>query len=204
MTPSSVSRRDLPRSISRLAAAGLLSLGLGTAFIGGRATVTAAGAAGHESTTAPAANPAPLPTAPSYSAIVDRVAPAVVTLRVESRVEASQTRLPDSFREFFGQGFGEDVRPRRQGGLGSGVFIRADGYLLTNHHVVAGAERIRVDLADGRSFTGTLVGSDPASDLAVVRIEASGLPPCPTATPTRCVSATSCWRSAIRSVSARR
>ncbi|MGE3410956.1 MAG: Do family serine endopeptidase [Dehalococcoidia bacterium] len=115
-------------------------------------------------------------TTPSYAAVVDRVAPAVVTLRVQRRVEASQTALPAPLREFFGQRFGEDLRPRRQGGLGSGVFVREDGYLLTNHHVVDGADRIQVELADGRSFAGTLVGSDPASDLAVVRVDASGLP----------------------------
>jgi Do/DeqQ family serine protease len=176
MTASSVSRRDLPRSVSRLAAAALLSAALGTAFFGGRATVTAAGPGATPTATAPAEVP-PLPAnTPSYSAVVDRVAPAVVTLRVEKRVEASRTNLPAPLREFFGQGFGENFRPRREGGLGSGVLVRADGYVLTNHHVVADADRIQVDLSDGRSLTGTLVGSDPASDLAVVRVEASGLP----------------------------
>ena len=100
----------------------------------------------------------------------------MVTLRVEKRVEASPTNLPAPLREFFGQGFGENLRPRREDGLGSGVVIRADGYVLTNHHVVADADRIQVDLADGRTLPGTLVGSDPASDLAVVRVEAAGLP----------------------------
>jgi Do/DeqQ family serine protease len=163
-------------SVPRLAAAGLLSLALGTAFVGGRATVTAAAPA-PPAAAAPRAALVALPvTAPSYSAVVDRVAPAVVTLRVQRRVEASRTALPAPLREYFGQGFGENLRPRREGGLGSGVFVRDDGYLLTNHHVVAGADRIQVELADGRSFPGTLVGSDPASDLAVVSIDARGLP----------------------------
>ncbi|MGE0362093.1 MAG: Do family serine endopeptidase [Vicinamibacterales bacterium] len=163
-------------SVSRLAAAGLLSLALGTAFVGGRATITAAGPA-TPAAASPRADLVALPvTAPSYSAVVDRVAPAVVTLRVQRRVEGSRTALPAPLREFFGQDFGENLRPRREGGLGSGVFVREDGYLLTNHHVVAGADRIQVELADGRSFPGTLVGSDPASDLAVVRIDARGLP----------------------------
>jgi len=175
MNASPVPRRALPPAVFRLAAAGLLSVALGTAFVGGRATVTAAGP------DAPAASAradlvaAPVQ-APGYSAVVDRVAPAVVTLRVQRRVEASQTALPAPLREFFGPGVGENLRPRREGGLGSGVFIREDGYLLTNHHVVDGADRIQVELADGRTLAGTVVGTDPASDLAVVRVDATGLP----------------------------
>lgn len=67
---------------------------------------------------------------------------------------------------------------RRQG-IGSGVIYRDDGYILTNNHVVAGAEEIRVQLADGRSFAGTVVGGDPLTDLAVVKVEATDLPVAP-------------------------
>src|SRR5262249_23694563 len=78
--------------------------------------------------------------------------------------------------------FGGGV-PRQRGGdsqvqhaLGSGVIVRDDGYVLTNHHVVDGAEDIRVDLNSKKTYTAKLVGSDPPSDLAVLKISASSLP----------------------------
>jgi Do/DeqQ family serine protease len=110
--------------------------------------------------------------------VVEKVAPAVVTIRVEKVVDATPTSIPAPFRDFFGPE--RRAVPRgREGGLGSGVVIGADGLILTNHHVIADASKIRVDTADGRSYPGTLVGSDPASDLAVVRIKATGLPTVP-------------------------
>ena len=166
------------RSSVRLgpAVAGLLAVALGAGFAGGRATVRAASGeidqAASPAITAPAGVVAPR----SYSAVVNRVAPAVATIRVEKRVSATPTNVPEPFREFFGRGFGGDEPPHREGGLGSGVVIRADGYVLTNHHVVADADRINVDLSDGRSWPATLVGSDPASDLAVLRIAGTKLP----------------------------
>ena len=120
--------------------------------------------------------------ASSYSGVVQKVAPAVVTVRVETRASATRTRLPDSLREFFGrqipEGFGPP-RGYRQEGLGSGVVIGADGYVLTNQHVIAGADRVRVELGDKRSFDATVVGSDAASDLAVLKIDARNLPTVP-------------------------
>jgi len=129
----------------------------------------------------PAARPAPsaLPAhSQSYSAVVDMVAPSVVTIRVQKQAEASNTSLPAPFREFFGNRGGGPKR-RREGGLGSGVVVREDGLILTNHHVVEGADTIRVDFADGRSLVATLVGSDAPSDLAVLRVPAKGLPALP-------------------------
>jgi serine protease Do len=97
--------------------------------------------------------------------------------------------LPDLFgrgpgSEPFEQGpggpdFGEDGRSFRQSGLGSGVIVSSSGYLLTNHHVVEGASEIKVRLHDNRTFDAKLVGSDQRSDIAVLDIEAEGLPVLP-------------------------
>lgn len=116
----------------------------------------------------------------SYANVVQHVAPAVVTIRSSRRVRAPQ-QFPFSDDPFFRQFFGGGV-PRGGGrteveqALGSGVIVRADGNILTNHHVIDGAQDIRVDLTDGRTFSAKVVGSDAASDLAVLKIGASGLP----------------------------
>ncbi len=126
----------------------------------------------------------------SYAGVVERVAPAVVTIRSEGRARAAQTQNPlmddPRLREFFG-GHGlpqqysqprrqQPGRERRGGGLGSGVIVSRDGYILTNHHVVDGAQTIKVQLTDNRTFDAKLVGSDAASDLAVLKIEATNMP----------------------------
>ncbi|HTS66437.1 MAG TPA: DegQ family serine endoprotease [Candidatus Acidoferrales bacterium] len=83
------------------------------------------------------------------------------------------------FRDFFGNGFSQQFRvPReqREHSLGSGVIIAADGYILTNNHVVDGASDIKVSLYDKRELKGTIVGTDPKTDLAVVRVSATNLP----------------------------
>jgi serine protease Do len=111
----------------------------------------------------------------SYASLVDQISPAVVTIRSERRVRNVSQELPDNplFREFFGDRFGPrpQLPERRQGGLGSGVIVRADGYILTNHHVVDGAQQVTVELADGRSVKAKVVGSDAPSDLAVLKVE---------------------------------
>ncbi len=117
----------------------------------------------------------------SYADVVDHVAPAVVTIHASRRVRAPQ-QFPffddPFFRNFFGGGV-----PRSRGGqtevqqaLGSGVIVRADGDILTNHHVIDGAEDIKVDLSSRSTYSAKVVGSDPASDLAVLKISAGGLP----------------------------
>jgi serine protease Do len=120
----------------------------------------------------------------SYADVVSRVAPAVVTIRAERRVRPAQQHpfMDDPFfREFFGDRFrnAPQQQPRVQQGLGSGVIVSQDGYILTNHHVVDGAENIEVQLTDRRSFKAKLVGSDPPSDLAVLKVETKSLPVLP-------------------------
>ncbi len=120
----------------------------------------------------------------SYAPVVANVAPAVVTVRSERSVRLTRQRLPfpddPRFRDFFGDRFGEGLpgpgpQPR-QGGLGSGVIVNSNGYILTNHHVIDGADTVKVELKDRRVFDATIVGSDQPSDLAVLKIEATQLP----------------------------
>jgi serine protease Do len=113
--------------------------------------------------------------AASYAPIVDRVAPAVVTIRSERLVRMTSQSLPDHpfFRDFFGDRMPQ--APRREGGMGSGVIVRQDGYILTNQHVVDGAEEVTVELTDGRTFDAKVVGTDEPSDLAVLKIDAPNL-----------------------------
>lgn len=130
------------------------------------------------------AAPAPVPAAVaavSYAPVVERVMPAVVTIRVEKRASMVPTggQIPEELRRFFGDQIPQmrgQRAPRLQRGLGSGVIVSRDGYILTNNHVVDGAETVKVELPDDRSFTAKVVGVDPATDLAVVKVEAKDLP----------------------------
>ncbi len=117
----------------------------------------------------------------SYADVVSRAAGAVVTIHSQSRVRAPQ-QFPFSndpfFHDFFGDrgGMPQQQPELRRLGLGSGVIVSTDGYILTNHHVVDGAEQIKVDLNDNRTLDAKVVGLDPPSDLAVLKIDASSLP----------------------------
>jgi Do/DeqQ family serine protease len=116
----------------------------------------------------------------SYADVVVNVAPAVVTIRSSRRVRAPQ-QFPFSDDPFFRQFFGGRL-PRGGGqsevqqALGSGVIVTPDGEILTNHHVIDGAEDIKVELSNRSTYSAKLIGSDAPSDLAVLRISASGLP----------------------------
>lgn len=135
-------------------------------------------------TPAHTAEPSSVTRTTSYAPVVKSAAPAVVTIRSARQVRAPQ-QFPfmndPRFREFFGDRFGGENMPRQQPpqlqrGLGSGVIVSPDGIILTNHHVIDGAEEIKVVLNDRRGFDARVVGSDPPSDLAVLKIEATGLP----------------------------
>ncbi len=122
----------------------------------------------------------PLPTATGanfVTQVVQKVGPAVV------RIEASRTvtsRVPAAFNDpFFRQFFGSQLpeqQSRVQRGTGSGFIISKDGSILTNAHVVAGADTVRVILKDGRSFEGKVMGTDELTDVAVVKINSNNLP----------------------------
>ena len=111
------------------------------------------------------------------------------TYAAESAVEAvvyvevtvqSQSRSIDPFEFFFGFGDGYGFgQPREQRGSGSGVIIRPDGYIVTNNHVVAGATKVSVTLNDNRHYDATVVGTDPATDVAIIKVDATGLPTIP-------------------------
>lgn len=105
----------------------------------------------------------------SYADVVAPVQKAVVSVYSAKMV---RQRLPPYIRQLFG---GQD-REMREEGLGSGVIVTPDGYILTNNHVVAGADELKVALPDDREFRAKVVGSDPKTDVAVIKIEATDLP----------------------------
>ncbi|MFN7914755.1 MAG: DegQ family serine endoprotease [Vicinamibacterales bacterium] len=119
----------------------------------------------------------------SYADIVKNVAPAVVTVRVEGKARVQPTQFgpgdEDMLRRFFGdrfgQGRGQMPRMPKQRGLGSGVVVTPDGYILTNNHVIDSADDIRVEFTDGRTVKAKLVGADKPSDLALLKVEQTGL-----------------------------
>jgi Do/DeqQ family serine protease len=115
------------------------------------------------------------PVVTSYSAAAKRASPAVVSITA-SKAPPRGARSDDPVFQFF---FGDRARPGRgepQIGLGSGVIVSAEGYLLTNNHVVDGADDIEVMLTDGRQARAKLVGTDPETDVAVLKIELERLP----------------------------
>jgi Do/DeqQ family serine protease len=121
-----------------------------------------------------------------YADVVAKVTPAVVTIRVEAKASPQFTQLPQfpegsPFGDLFGQRGrgGRQAPPQVQRGLGSGVIVSNDGYILTNNHVIDNATKIDVELSDRRIVTGKLIGADPASDLAVVKIDEKNLPVLP-------------------------
>ena len=133
----------------------------------------------------PAAAPVPaaIPSAagPDMSGIVARNSPAVVHVSVTSgrrnadaRPHDDEDSVPEFFRRFAPPG--QQGEAPRRGGLGSGFIVSADGVILTNAHVVEGAEEVTVKLSDRREFRAKVLGADKASDVAVLKIEASGLP----------------------------
>lgn len=168
----------------------LVLVGAGTAMIGGRYLPSSIASPSPESVVSqlPFSSPGGTTSVPLNSnnpnfiaEAVEKVGPAVVRINA-SRTVASQD-VPDEFnsppfRRFFGEN-GPMRQPRVQRGTGSGFIVDANGLILTNAHVVDGADRVSVVLRDGRRLEGRVVGEDPATDVAVVKVEATNLPTVP-------------------------
>jgi serine protease Do len=128
----------------------------------------------------------------SFAPVVKKVSPGVVKVFTTTKVHNTayqgqgQPGMEDFMRRFFGDEFQgrmprhENGAPRQQG-VGSGVIVSKDGYILTNNHVVDGADEVKVALQDGRDYTAKVIGRDPKSDVAVVKIDAKDLPAVPMA-----------------------
>ncbi|MBN1503882.1 MAG: DegQ family serine endoprotease [Candidatus Eisenbacteria bacterium] len=126
-------------------------------------------------------------TSKAFVMVAKTVGPVVVTISSERVIRSAQQNQGDSpgspFEDFFGQDFFDRFfrfqvpeGEMRQQGLGSGVIVSEDGYILTNNHVVSGADKIRVTMADEKKYDAKVIGTDPKTDVAVIRIEADGLP----------------------------
>ena len=123
----------------------------------------------------------------SFRNVAEALKPSVVSISTTQKMAVRgrgrnslppelRQRLPRGFEDLFG--FGDDLGtqqlPQREG-MGSGVIVRSDGYILTNNHVVEGADELIVEMSDGKKVPGKIVGTDPETDLAVVKIELTGL-----------------------------
>lgn len=108
----------------------------------------------------------------SYAEVIEPAQKAVVSV-YSTRIVRERMAINPLFRQYFGD---LPERESRQEGLGSGVIVSPDGYILTNNHVIEGADELKVTLADDRDFPARVVGTDPKTDVAVLKIEAEGLP----------------------------
>jgi Do/DeqQ family serine protease len=116
----------------------------------------------------------------SFADIIEKASPAVVKISMTRIVKAQQSNNPlmsdPFFRQFFGGGGMQRPQNQREQGLGSGIIVNPTGYILTNNHVVDKATSLKVELSDGRNFAAKVVGADPQTDVAVVKIDTSNLP----------------------------
>jgi serine protease Do len=178
------SRHNLrSRALASVAAVAIVASGaVGAAFYEGQTPAFAQGAQ------APITHNVQAPF--SFADVVEKVKPAVVSVRVKvastadegERFSSQLENLPPQMREFFkrfgeNRGFGENgprPQPRVRQGAGSGFFISADGYLITNNHVVDKAKAVEVVMDDGRSLDAKVVGTDPKTDLALLKVTEGG------------------------------
>ena len=189
------STNSLVARLKRLAvpAGAIAAILFGTSFLIGRNAAQAAEAANPQAPLTPSAIAPLVSLDDAVEAVASHVMPAVVNVYVTSKVNQpdqdaqngggmggiNPQDLPPEFRQFFfGQGQGPQ-QPQFEHGIGSGFIISSDGYIVTNHHVVDGATRIQVTLHDRRIFAAKVVGVDKLDDLAVIKIDATGLPTVP-------------------------
>jgi serine protease DegQ len=114
----------------------------------------------------------------SYADAASKSRPSVVNIFTSKEIPARRNPFMDDpvFRRFFGDRFNTDNRPQRVSNLGSGVIVSADGYILTNHHVIEAADDIQVALPDGKTLPAKVVGTDPETDVAVLKVQHAALP----------------------------
>lgn len=111
-----------------------------------------------------------------FTVAAEMVMPAVVHIRsTYSGQSRPQNEIPEAFRDFFGPMFPQQG-PQHAQSAGSGVIVNSDGYIVTNNHVVKDADEVEVSLYDGRIYTAKIIGTDPDTDIAVIKIEEKGLP----------------------------
>jgi len=112
----------------------------------------------------------------AFAAVAEHVRPSVVFVKSTRKQQVARNlRVPQGFEPFFQQP--RNGAPRIERGSGSGFVVSEDGYIMTNNHVVAGAQKVEVQLLDGRKFAATVIGTDSTTDIAVIKIEAKGLSP---------------------------
>src|SRR4051812_35769302 len=188
-----ISHRTLKRGLAVLAAGALLTGATWRGLAADSQSTPAQPATAAVTATRPVGSPVIAGGRDPYADIVKIAAPAVVTIRTQGRARVSPTGFEDGqggpgdedlLRRFFGEQFRQGPQqrqrtPRQQRGLGSGVIVSNDGYILTNFHVVDSATDILVDLTDTRTVKAKLVGSDQPSDLALLKVDVKNLQPLP-------------------------
>lgn len=164
------------RNTAKTIRARMFSTGLALALAAGAGIAGYGHAYGQQAPAEQSQLPTPGDLSRTFVQVAKQVKPAVVSIDVVERTRRasrSSGRLPEGFPQIPGFPF-PDNTPRR--GTGSGVIISPDGYILTNNHVVGDADQIKVKLADGRELKARRVGTDPDTDLAVIKIDERGLP----------------------------